>query len=341
MGKLFPFSVFYSLLKIHSIKQKNSYLFHRIQFNMTKFQRIIAFALIPAVLLLVVYLPQFADAFLGRDYYREWMEPKQEEFGGVITVWHVVGFKPYLGSLGSWLSQRARSVEKRHFGVYFEVESISADEAEKRVSEGKFPDVLSFPNGWCSGSELAVLEGEYDVDVSSGMDMAVLRAVPYTASCEVMLYYPSKITASELAEDPSIAQDNSLEDFKKAKVSCCIADARAAGDLQRALVAGKADYFETLPFKNETELVQYIGIGADCEPAKLPYIAELFNLILGEKAQSSLCSIGLMPLNPNAERKFDQAFLMEAYGLLDQNMYRFPNTFDKWHKNAGRCEPSS
>ncbi|MCH5278894.1 MAG: hypothetical protein J1E60_03800 [Christensenellaceae bacterium] len=302
---------------------------------MTRFQRIISFALIPAILLLLVYLPKFTDAMLGRDYYREWMEPKSEDFEGVITVWHVVGFKPYLGSLGSWLSERARSVEKKHFGVYFEVDSITVDEAAARISNGKFPDALSFPSGWCSGGELAVLEGEYDVDVSSGMDMAVLRAVPYCASCSVILYYPSKITASELSEDPGMAQDNSLEDFKKGKVSCCLADARDSGDLQRALIAGKAEYFEVLPFLNETDLVQYLGTSADCEPAKLPYINELFNAALSEKAQSQLCSIGLMPLNERVERKYEQAFLGEAYGLIDQSMYKFPNTFDEWHRNCG------
>lgn len=306
---------------------------YRIQCSMTRFQRIISFLLIPAILLLLVYLPKFTGAMLDRDYYREWMEPKSEGYGGVITVWHVVSFKPYLGSLGSWLSELSRSVEKKHFGVYFEVDSITADEAAERMANGKFPDVLSFPSGWCSGGKLAVLTGEYDVDVSSGMDMAVLRAVPYCASCSVMLYYPSKITASELTEDPGMAQDNSLEDFKKGKVSCCLADARAAGDLQRALVAGKAEYFEVLPIVDETDLVQYLGIGAACEPEKLPYINELFNQALSEKSQTRLCSIGLMPLNERVERKYEQTFLDEAYGLIDGSMNRFPNTFDKWHSS--------
>ena len=78
-----------------------------------------------AVLLFMIYLPKCAGKMLERDQYREWLEPEEEEFSGVINVWHVVGFKPYMGSVGAWLKKIADRAERRHFGVYFEVESIS------------------------------------------------------------------------------------------------------------------------------------------------------------------------------------------------------------------------
>lgn len=43
----------------------------------------------------MIYLPKCAGKMLERDQYREWLEPEEEEFSGVINVWHVVGFKPY------------------------------------------------------------------------------------------------------------------------------------------------------------------------------------------------------------------------------------------------------
>ena len=51
-----------------------------------------------AVLLFMIYLPKCAGKMLERDQYREWLEPEEEEFSGVINVWHVVRFKPYMGS---------------------------------------------------------------------------------------------------------------------------------------------------------------------------------------------------------------------------------------------------
>lgn len=72
---------------------------------MNGFQKTIAAVLLAAVLLFMIYLPKCAGKMLERDQYREWLEPEEEEFSGVINVWHVVGFKPYMGSVGAWLKK--------------------------------------------------------------------------------------------------------------------------------------------------------------------------------------------------------------------------------------------
>ena len=115
---------------------------------MNGFQKTIAAVLLAAVLLFMIYLPKCAGKMLERDQYREWLEPEEEEFSGVINVWHVVRFKPYMGSVGAWLKKIADRAERRHFGVYFEVESISETEAEAKLQNGEFPDVISFPAGF-------------------------------------------------------------------------------------------------------------------------------------------------------------------------------------------------
>ena len=55
-------------------------------------------------------------------------EQNTEQYQGIIEVWHIVGFKPYRGSLGSWVSNTAKQLEKRHSGVYLEVDSITMEE---------------------------------------------------------------------------------------------------------------------------------------------------------------------------------------------------------------------
>lgn len=283
-----------------------------------------------AVALFMVYLPRTAEDMLGQNYYREWLNGDKPEYSGVITVWHVVGFKPHLGSIGNWMKALVRPVEKRHFGVYFEIESISTEEAERRIAGGEFPDMISFPHGWCGGDRLKILDGDFPVDVSSGMDMSLLRAVPFAASCKLILYRPSQVDAEALKSEPELAAQYDFDSFKADKSPCCITDARGAGDMDRAVAAGKASYFEVLPIFEETDLVQYIGIGADCESEKLKYIYDLMDAMLSKKNQSELCELGLMPLLPDAEQKYAQPYLQQAYSLIVGNDKGIENTFDRW-----------
>lgn len=295
---------------------------------MSVFKRTIAVIALAAIMLFMIRMPRFAEKMMSRNQYREWLEGRNEPFRGIIKVWHIAGFKPYIGSLGSWLKGNASKIEKKHFGVYFDIESVTVEEAESRMAAGESPDMFSFPFGMFTGSELCRLSGEYETDISSGMDMSVLKAVPYAASCNIILYYPNKISVSEILENIESAGGGSAESFKKGKTGFCAADAREAGNLMRALTAGKIEYFDTLPTFHETKLIQYLGISADCAEIKKAYIEELICFAVSEKAQSGLSELGLMPLNRNAKINFEQPFLTEAYALLKEYLADLPNTFD-------------
>ena len=60
-----------------------------------------------------------------RDWTLKKQQENQETFAGIITLWHIVDFKPYAGSLGTWLSDRAATFEKRHFGVFINAVSYT------------------------------------------------------------------------------------------------------------------------------------------------------------------------------------------------------------------------
>ena len=113
----------------------------------------------------------------------------------------------------------------------------------------------------------------------------------------------------------------------KAQGDFCIGDARAAGDMERLAAANKAKYFEVLPFCNETDEVQFVGISAKTEREKMGCISEFIADMLSAARQSELCTLGLMPMNPAAEKKFEQSFLTEAYGLLSESILNLPNAF--------------
>lgn len=297
---------------------------------MSKFRRIISAILLPITIAYLVYMPRVLNEALGREYYREWLEPGGEEFSGTIIVWHVVGFKPYIGSLGSWMGRQASHIEKEHFGVYFEVTSMTEDEAMSLLSEGKRPDVFSVPLGWCSEDGIRELDTpEEKIDVSSGLDNAKLKAIPYAASGMLLLYDPVKLNPA--LDGLEGLNPGTIEDFKIRKTDCCTADVRAAGDLYRAALSGKAEPFDAVPYSDETSLVQYLCVNSDVDPGKLPYIHALIERVVSAQSQESLCELGLMPMNLDVKLEYEQPFLNELFERLRGNPTGIPNTFDFWH----------
>ena len=169
-----------------------------------------------------------------------------------------------------------------------------------------------------------------------------LYALPYAASCRLFLYYPSKYTPNDMnisdshnASDPlnaaiepqdiELAEQNSFEDFKKGKVDFWIADVRAAGDLQRSVLTGKAEYFEAVPFENCTELVQYLGIYNECPEQKVSYIIEFFASIYSKHNRAGICELGLYPIGIGEELKYEQDFLNQAYLRIQEHLDQMAN----------------
>lgn len=151
--------------------------------------RIIVSALMS--LFIVVYLlvvPNIIKDQIGRDPYREWMQPDESEYKGVITVWHIVEFKPYLGSVTTWLKGRAKRIEDADFGVYIDVLGMTAEEYAERVKSGERADIYSFPAGFFSSDMLMPMPEYPNVEFvsaslyRSGVYNNELFAVPYLYS---------------------------------------------------------------------------------------------------------------------------------------------------------------
>ena len=245
-----------------------------------------------------------------------------EDYQGIITIWHIVGFKPYQGSLGSWMSSAAAQFEKKHRGVYFEVDSITEDEYDARIARGEQPDVFSFSLGKVyvdqlreMNMEIPELKGNlFGIGCSGGK----LYAVPYAASGYLLMHNQRLVQemgmdadgmADMLKSGNASAAGNAVcacvygaagellteEDFLEEKAASAFMDARAAGDLQRKVQNGKGFPFEAAPCGNYSDLVQLIGINVNAHPDKLGCIYELIELCLSQENQMGLCDIGLMP----------------------------------------------
>lgn len=242
--------------------------------------------------------------------YRNWMEHKTEPSVSVINVWHIVGFKPYAGSLGSWLNAQAKRYSKRFIGIHFEVASLSPEEASDLLKRGKRPDMVSFRKGTDTGCVLT------DVTGNGG------TSVDYCASGRVLLYEPS--FGNDDINDMK-AQAGTVEDFKLGKTIACITDIRGAGDIERAQLMGKAPYFEIEPIEAGGELVQSIGIVSGEGSEKLPYMLGFIEYLLTEEAQSGIARAGLLPVIDGIEADFERDFLRELYIMLLQNTNGYGN----------------
>lgn len=285
----------------------------RIACSMSPIKKTFSVILLLAMLLLLVFLPKYASSMLGGGSAADWLKPKEEAFGGVLHFWHVVRFKPHSGSMGAWLDKYARRIEKRHFGVYLQVESMLESEAKDRLNAGERPDIISFPAG-------SIDESMFD-PISEGSDNALQgeNAVALAASCELLLTRFGEADGTELSALIERAQSNSESEFRAGKADCCIADARFCAEMQRLVSAGKAELFDCIPFKKETELVQFIGIVNGTEKEKHPYLIELIELLSSEKAQKELVDMGLLPMNGEVEPDYEQSYLADAYRLIINN----------------------
>ncbi len=298
---------------------------------MKRLTRFISILLIPVIILFIIYLPRYADTELHRNRFTEWLSREEEAYSGSISIWHVVGFKPYIGSMGTFLKSRAKAVEKKHFGVYIDIEAITLEEAEKRMLDGEFPDAISFPAGFLGSESLRVFTSDeasdFDFlpDLSCGIQDSRLYALPYAASCEFIIYDPGKL---DIADINTASVSGSMEEYKKNKVDCFIGDARTAGDLSRAAVAGKGRYFAAASVETETKLVQYLGIGKKCASVKIPYIIELFKSVFTEKAMTELCELGLFPFFAPEKYDYEQEYLLSAYERYRKGEVRFASFSD-------------
>ena len=126
-----------------------------------------------------------------------------ETFSGIITIWHIVGFKPYQGSMGTWLSDRAAAFEKKHFGVFINVTAMMPEEFEERIARGERADAYSFPMGWGYAERFQALP-DIRADLlpefeETGIQDGVQYAIPYAFSGYLLL------SNSHLEQEKSIS----------------------------------------------------------------------------------------------------------------------------------------
>ncbi len=158
-----------------------------------------------ASILVGVYLfrmPPYLEAALEIRTYDDKFFVEETGYTGVITVWHVVGFKPYSGSLTAAVSSIAKSVEAEHYGVFFEITGMDEAEYAERTARGDAPDVLSFPLGLCYPDQFRAM------DVFSA---ALTEDMKYAGQWEGNVYaVPSALSAHTVLVNTGLFQERGV-----------------------------------------------------------------------------------------------------------------------------------
>ena len=96
-------------------------------------------ALAAGVPRLTAALPTDRQALIGRKY---------DGWSGVLRLWACPGWQPGAGSFTGWLNRCGAAFEKRHPGVYIQVETVDADALRSWSDAGVSPpDLLLFSPG--------------------------------------------------------------------------------------------------------------------------------------------------------------------------------------------------
>ena len=190
-----------------------------------------AMAAIVAAFMAIMSIQAYKELFVRET------EPPVKQRTGIINVWHVVKYKPYSGSVSAIMSDAARKLEKKEYGVFYSVEGITEEEYTKRIERGEKPDVISFPAGLIDADGLSELDAENYAEISgellhAGSSEGKLYAIAYAQSPCVL------IENNELSKKIGINLDEGSVDAAAIFAAVNGAD---GGAIKQSILSGRAE----------------------------------------------------------------------------------------------------
>lgn len=249
------------------------------------------FLLIAAILLTTIFFPSQGE--------KGDAQPRR-----VVRVWNVDTFEGGKGSRTAFLKNAALQAEKNNRNAYYLVTSYTAEGAKYALSEGDFPDILSFGIGLSDFAELCL---PLSVSFAGGKTEGGSLAYPWCRGGYALFSLTddfgedgptviscggSNLTAVAAAyagvhgeERESVA---AYTGFLNGKYRYLLGTQR---DLCRFHSRNVTVYYRPLP--QYCDLYQYISIlsgekRADCD--------EFLNVLFSEEVQQKLSDIGMYPM---------------------------------------------
>ncbi len=282
-----------------------------------------------AIIFYLVLMPVKITSHLERNAYNKILKPDMPEETFILTIWHIVDFKPYTGSLGSFFNAYCVDFEKVNNGIFAESTAMTLEEYNERTARGESADIYSFPLSIMNDMDLLCYEaGEHEFLFDTeeyGIVNGERSAIPYALSgsflvgnSELMQKNNIDFTADNIESLSVSAGDN--ESFLEKKESLTVMDAGTLGATERKYEAGKGFRIEALPLESSARLIQLIGISEKIADEKKEAAVSYVEGICESKRIEKLCALGMIPTVECEEAKieFQCNYIRAYYEMITQ-----------------------
>ena len=249
----------------------------------------------------------FVDARFVRD---------RDRYKGVIVLYHIVRHKPYAGSLTQWLKERAAEYEKKHKGIYIEIEGMDEKHFYERLENGRRPDAYSFFSGTLYKDRLSNID-DLMFPYRSGL-FQTDRCVPYcyTGYCRLVKTADASEDKTYYANDLLAARDEDQKaDASEEKADVLYLDMRRAGDLIRYRDGFTTSVIE--PIDNFTDAVCWLGIDRETDTQKSAAILGFLSYLMEPESQQTLNALGLLSVRSDVRNHPPEAGLKKVFRVYD------------------------
>ncbi len=250
-----------------------------------------------------------------------------ESYKGIITMWQIDGFEGGLGSRKQFLLSVARDFEKQNTGVLVMVINHTFTSAEQSMSEGIYPDIISYSNGldvknmlplnatryagggrigekvyataWCRGGYVLIK----NLDLTqSEQDTIIVSSGKYTQPLLAM-----NLEGLEFEKIEILSPMNAYTKFTMGKNLFFLGTQR---DVVR--LTNRGFNFSATPLTKFNDLYQYVSL-TSTDQNKSIYAKRFIDYLLSDKVQAKLNKINM--LSPYVNVNFDIEFLNEMQNV--------------------------
>lgn len=300
---------------------------------------------------LVITVPKNLYMELNTDKITDEMYKRREKyFYGVINVWQIDSFEGGTGSRTNFLKEISKKFEKQNNGVFINIESITAEKAEKLILSGqKRPDMISYgASVKIDDSLFSKLRLQNQINLLN--DAIKEKAVPWCMGAYFMIgdsdktkwgndgfiketkkgsYTVFSVGVPErrghnglmgivlnVKDDYGILKGTSQEIFDaynySGKVNRMIGTQR---DLYRLQSLEKRELAKQgdVTFLGYTDLFQYISIFNCNNEKKIVTMNKYIDFLVEKTQQDCLGEIGMFPVIKEAQPQYNNSFMEMAW----------------------------
>ncbi len=304
----------------------------------------------------VIVVPASLYEELNTDKITDEMYRRREKYYyGVIDFWQIDSFEGGTGSRTNFLKEITKKFEKQNNGVFVNIESITAEKAEKLIKTGqKKPDVISYGAGveidenifadlnlinvpdlvknikskavpWCMGAYFMI----GDSDKTKWGNDGFIKQTKKGAVTVYSVGIPQRkghnavdsVNFKNIGEN-GILKGNSSEIFEaynySGKVNRMIGTQRDLYRLQ-SLESRNLAREGDVTFLGCTDIFQYVSVFLCGNNKKMTTLNSYVNFLIEKTQQDEIGSIGMFPVRKDAQPQYENSFMKKAWLDIQTN----------------------